>query len=175
MPKVELIDLRQPLSWHVLDALRYPLRASALPTLVACTLTHYLSLLPAAGWLLELVIWAATYLYALECLRHSADGFAQPPEFAEPGHGGWTLVAILLWSTLLTLAVKLNFGGGTWLVIQNNFAPVYPFHVMGMTVPCYIALATLLLNLVVSAVLSVVLNAVASDRSRDATVAADYV
>ncbi|OOG52520.1 hypothetical protein B0E47_14535 [Rhodanobacter sp. B05] len=116
MSKVELIDLRQPLSWHVLDALRYPLRASALPGLVIFTLAHYLALLPAAGWLLELVIWAATYLYALECLRHSADGFAQPPEFAEPGHGGWALVAILLWSTLLTLAVKLNFGGSTWLV-----------------------------------------------------------
>src|SRR6185312_10117125 len=116
MSKIELIDLRQPLSWHVLDALRYPLRASALPGLVVFTLAHYLGLLPAAGWLLELVIWAATYLYALECLRHSADGFAQPPEFAEPGHGGWALVAILLWSTLLTLAVKLNFGGGAWLV-----------------------------------------------------------
>lgn len=116
MSKVELIDLRQPLSWHVLDALRYPLRASALPGVVIFTLAHYLALLPVAGWLLELVIWAATYLYALECLRHSADGFAQPPEFAEPGHGGWALVAILLWSTLLTLAVKLNFGGGAWLV-----------------------------------------------------------
>lgn len=116
MSKVELIDLRQPLTGHLLDALRYPLRASALPGLVIFTLAHYLALLPVAGWLLELVIWAATYLYALECLRHSADGFAQPPEFAEPGHGGWALVAILLWSTLLTVAVKLNFGGGTWLV-----------------------------------------------------------
>ena len=116
MSKVDLIDLRQPLSWHVLEALRYPLRASALPGLVVFTLAHYLSLLPVAGWLLELVIWAATYLYALECLRHSADGFAQPPEFAEPGHGGWALVAILLWSTVLTLLIRLNFGGGTWLV-----------------------------------------------------------
>lgn len=116
MSKVELIDLQQPLSQHVRDALRYPLRASALPALVAFTLAHYLALLPMAGWLLELVIWAATYLYALECLRHSANGFAQPPEIAEPGQGGWALVAILLWSTLLTLAVKLNFGGGAWLV-----------------------------------------------------------
>ncbi|HWU78262.1 MAG TPA: hypothetical protein VN043_17335 [Rhodanobacter sp.] len=116
MSNIELINLRQPLSQHLLDALRYPLRASALAALVAFTLAHYLTLLPLIGWVLELVIWAATYLYALECLRHSADGFAQPPEIAEPGHGGWALVAILLWSTLLTLAVKLNFGGGTWLV-----------------------------------------------------------
>jgi hypothetical protein len=116
MSKIELINLHQPLSQHLLDALRYPLRASALAALVAFTLAHYLALLPLIGWLLELVIWAATYLYALECLRHSADGFAQPPEMAEPGHGGWALVAILLWSTVLTLVVKLNFGGGAWLI-----------------------------------------------------------
>jgi SSS family solute:Na+ symporter len=78
---------------------------------------------------------------------------------------GWALV----------LGWIAGFGVGTWLVIQNNFAPVYPFHILGLTVPCYIALATLILNLVVSAVLSVVLNAVASDRHQDATAAADYV
>lgn len=116
MPRIELVNPHQPLSQHLLDALRYPLLASALPAFVAFTLSHYLTLLPVIGWALELMIWAATYLYALECLRHSADGFAQPPEFAEPGHGDWALVAILLWSTLLTLAVKLNFGGGLWLI-----------------------------------------------------------
>lgn len=116
MPAIELIDPRQPLSRQLADALRYPLRAAALPGLIAFTLAHYLSLLPMIGWLVELIVWAATYLYALECLRHSADGFAQPPEFAEPGNGGWALVAILLWSSLLALAVKLNIGGGAWLV-----------------------------------------------------------
>lgn len=116
MPRVELLDPRLPLSQQLLDALRYPLRGAAVPALVAFTLAHYLALLPVAGWLLELVIWAATYLYALECLRHTADGHASPPEFAEPGRGGWTLVAVLLWFTLLTLAVKLNFDGGTWVV-----------------------------------------------------------
>lgn len=116
MSKVELINPHQPLSQHLLDALGYPLRAGAFAALTAFTLAHYLALLPLLGWLLELVIWAATYLYALECLRHSADGFAQPPEIAEPGHGGWALVAILLWSTVLTLAVKLSFGSGTWLI-----------------------------------------------------------
>ncbi|HVC16830.1 MAG TPA: hypothetical protein VNE18_05975, partial [Rhodanobacter sp.] len=116
MPKIELIDTRLPLSRQLPGALRYPLRASALPGLVTFTLAHYLALLPVAGLFLELLIWAATYMYALECLRHTADGFAMPPEFAEPGHGGWALVAILLWSTVLTLLVKLNLGGGTWLI-----------------------------------------------------------
>lgn len=123
MPRIELLDARQPLSQQLQEALRYPLRPAALPGLIAFTLAHYLALLPVAGWLLELVIWAATYLYALECLRHSADGFAEPPEFAEPGHGGWALVAILLWSTVLTLAVKLNFGGGTaWVSVLMAIA-----------------------------------------------------
>ena len=123
MSRIELIDARQPLSQQLQEALRYPLRPAALPGLIAFTLAHYLALLPVAGWLLELVIWAATYLYALECLRHSADGFAEPPEFAEPGHGGWALVAILLWSSVLTLLVKLNFGGGTaWVSVVMAIA-----------------------------------------------------
>ncbi|OOG56799.1 hypothetical protein [Rhodanobacter sp. C03] len=116
MPRIELLDPHVPLSQQLLSALRYPLIGSALPALTAFTLAHYLGLLPGAGWFLELVVWAATYLYALECLGHSANGYALPPEFAEPGHGGWALVAILLWSTLLTLAVKLNFDGGAWMV-----------------------------------------------------------
>ena len=68
-----------------------------------------------------------------------------------------------------------GFSVGTWMVLMNNYAPVYPLKIMGTTFPCYIALATLVLNLVVSTVLSLVLNAVAPDRENDATVAADYV
>ena len=44
-----------------------------------------------------------------------------------------------------------------------------------MTVPCYIALTALAVNLAVAAVLSLVLNMVASDRANDSTVAEDYV
>ena len=55
-----------------------------------------------------------------------------------------------------------------------NFAPVYPLHIFGTTVPCYIALASLVVNVVVAVVLSLVLNAVSSDRHKDVTVAGDY-
>jgi len=116
MSRIELIDTELPLSQQWLAALRYPLSGGALPAMAAFTLAHYLALLPVAGWFIELAIWAGTYMYALECLRHTADGYALPPEFAEPGHGGWALVAILLWSTLLTLLVKLSFGGDTWII-----------------------------------------------------------
>ncbi len=75
----------------------------------------------------------------------------------------------------LFLGWAAGFGCGTYLVILNGFGPVFPFKAFGFTLPCYIALAMVVLNLVVSVVLSVVLNAVASDRHKDATVATDYV
>jgi SSS family solute:Na+ symporter len=77
--------------------------------------------------------------------------------------------------TALLIGWIVGFGAGTWLVMENNFAPIYPFHILGTTFPCYIALAMLVLNLVVSTVLSLVLNAVASDKHLDKTVASDYV
>ena len=48
-------------------------------------------------------------------------------------------------------------------------------HIFGMTVPCYAALSSLLLNIAVSVALSLVFNAFAKGRRADATVAADYV
>jgi solute:Na+ symporter, SSS family len=75
----------------------------------------------------------------------------------------------------LFLGWVAGFGTGTWMVMQNNFAPVYPLKLLGTTFPCYIALAALALNLVVAAVLSLVFNAVASDKHNDVTRVADYV
>jgi hypothetical protein len=46
--------------------------------------------------------------------------------------------------------------------------------ILGTTVRCYIALASLVANIIVAAVLSLVLNVVWSDRHRDVTVASDY-
>jgi SSS family solute:Na+ symporter len=77
---------------------------------------------------------------------------------------GWAL--LIGWVT--------GFGLGTSMVVAMNFAPVYPLKLFGTTVPCYIALASLVVNLVVTGVLSLVFNAVRSDRHRDVTVANDY-
>jgi SSS family solute:Na+ symporter len=74
----------------------------------------------------------------------------------------------------LLLGWLAGFGGGTWMVLANNYAPVYPLKFMGTTFPCYIALATLVLNIVVATVLSLAFNAVAPDKARDMTQAADY-
>ena len=76
------------------------------------------------------------------------------------------------WALLIGWGV--GFGLGTWMAVSVNFAPVYPLHLFGIVVPCYIALAALVMNIVVSAVLSALLNAVWSDRHKDVTVAEDY-
>jgi SSS family solute:Na+ symporter len=76
------------------------------------------------------------------------------------------------WALLLGWAA--GFGLGTGLVISNNFAPVYPLHLLGMTVPCYIALTALVVNLAAAVVLSAVFNLAAGQRN-DMTTASDYV
>ncbi|HEY6434301.1 MAG TPA: hypothetical protein VIZ17_20190 [Acetobacteraceae bacterium] len=53
--------------------------------------------------------------------------------------------------------------------------PVYPLHIAGVGFPCYAALASLAVNIVVSGVVSLFLNRVASDRDQDMTTAEDYV
>jgi SSS family solute:Na+ symporter len=63
---------------------------------------------------------------------------------------------------------------GTWMVVANNWAPVYPLKFGDTTFPCYIALIALAVNLIVSVVLSVPLNIVASDKGKDRTTAEDY-
>ena len=78
------------------------------------------------------------------------------------------------WALLCGWAVGIALA--TWLAYLNHFTvSTYPFHVLGITVPSYIAFATVLVNMAVAAVLSLVLNAVASDKTSDITAAADYV
>ncbi|HTB46306.1 MAG TPA: sodium:solute symporter [Acetobacteraceae bacterium] len=74
----------------------------------------------------------------------------------------------------LLLGWVAGFGLGSWMVASNNFAPVYPLHFAGISFPCYVALASLAVNLAVSFVLSLFLNQVASDRDQDVTAAEDY-
>jgi SSS family solute:Na+ symporter len=77
------------------------------------------------------------------------------------------------WALLIGWAVGTVLG--TALAASVNFTAIYPLHILGETVPCYIALISLAANLAVSFVLSLLLNAVASDRHKDVTVASDYI
>jgi SSS family solute:Na+ symporter len=67
-----------------------------------------------------------------------------------------------------------GIGTGTWMAAMNGFkASVYPLEIFGTTIPCYAALSSLILNIVVSFVLSAVFNAIAKNTT-DETLAEDY-
>ncbi|MGH6870014.1 MAG: monocarboxylate uptake permease MctP [Rhizomicrobium sp.] len=67
----------------------------------------------------------------------------------------------------------LGIAGGTYMAWTLNFTKsVYALHIGGVTVPCYAAFSSLILNLAVSVALSLVFNAFG--RGTDETVAADY-
>jgi solute:Na+ symporter, SSS family len=77
------------------------------------------------------------------------------------------------WALLVGWAV--GTGLGTWMAWTLGFkGAIYPLHLFGTTVPCYIAFSSLIVNIVVSVVLSVIFHAIASDRHKDMTVAEDY-
>jgi SSS family solute:Na+ symporter len=80
-------------------------------------------------------------------------------------YNGWAL--LIGWAAGIVL--------GTHYAALNHFAgSIYAFHMFGYVVPCYIALVTFVVNVVVSTVLSPVFNTFASDRARDMTSVSDY-
>ena len=75
------------------------------------------------------------------------------------------------WALLIGWAVGTV--AGTAMAASVNFAAMYPIAIGGWTFPSYIALSTLILNLVIAAVLTPVFNAT-SQKSADETLASDY-
>ena len=95
-----------------------------------------------------------------------------------------TLPAVLLgvytrwfnaWALLAGWAVGMI--AGTLMAIAANLTPTYPLAIAGYTFPGYTALYTVILNLVVTCVLTPVFNGMRSSRGAavDATRPADYV
>ena len=81
-------------------------------------------------------------------------------------YNGWAL--LVGWAAGMGLATH-------FALLNHLKGSIYAFHVGGMTFPCYIALATFVVNVAVATVLSPVFHAIASDRTADITVPADYV
>lgn len=68
-----------------------------------------------------------------------------------------------------------GIAAGTAMAASLDFqGSIYALHIFGITVPCYAALSSLVLNVTVSVVLSAVFN-LSRDARADATAAADYV
>jgi SSS family solute:Na+ symporter len=91
-----------------------------------------------------------------------------------------TLPAVLLgvytrwfndWALLVGWAVGTV--AGTWMFVAANRTPNFPLAIGGFSFPGYTALYTVILNLIVTIVVTPVFNALGG-RRHDATVAADY-
>jgi SSS family solute:Na+ symporter len=63
---------------------------------------------------------------------------------------------------------------GTAMAASQSFRPIYPLHIGGWTVPCYAALAALILNLIVVIVLTAVFDTTRAARGIDETEAGHY-
>jgi len=69
-----------------------------------------------------------------------------------------------------------GIGAGTWMVAELGFkSSTYSLHILGWTIPCYAAISALVLNLIVSWVVTLILRAASVAPTRDETVAEDYV
>jgi solute:Na+ symporter, SSS family len=64
---------------------------------------------------------------------------------------------------------------GTAMAASQQFKPIYPLHLAGITVPTYAAFASLVLNFIVVVVLTPVFNAINAERGQDQTEAGHYV
>jgi SSS family solute:Na+ symporter len=74
----------------------------------------------------------------------------------------------------LTLGWLAGISAGTYMAWMNQFKlSVYPLEIFGVTVPCYAAFSSLILNIAVSIVLSAVFNALMPAKA-DETVTEDY-
>jgi solute:Na+ symporter, SSS family len=62
------------------------------------------------------------------------------------------------WALLIGWAVGTV--AGTWMAASVNFAAIYPLVIGGWTFPCYIALSTLALNLIIAGALTAILRVI---------------
>jgi SSS family solute:Na+ symporter len=77
------------------------------------------------------------------------------------------------WALLIGWAAGIVTG--TWMAASVNFAAAFPLNIAGITAPGYIAVWTLILNLIVTVVLTAVFNVLGAAKAPDETAAADYV
>ncbi|HEY0333184.1 MAG TPA: DUF4013 domain-containing protein [Stenotrophomonas sp.] len=102
-------QLVQPLPfWSRMRSIAlFPLQGAALWSLIALTLCSLLTLLPGIGWLLNIVVALATYRYAFEVLRHTANGHAGAPDYGLDLDDGaiWRMFALFLLAIFAVMLV----------------------------------------------------------------------
>lgn len=128
MPPVPVVAVDAPFSQRLRQGFGYPLRGGALATCVALALAHYVALLPAfIGLLGGALVWTATWRYAADCMRHTAHGYADPPDvgFDSDDTAGWALTAIHLFAVACGVLAGVFFPDLLWPVVIV-FAAVLP-------------------------------------------------
>ncbi|HVI55176.1 MAG TPA: hypothetical protein VM621_09000 [Luteibacter sp.] len=136
MPRHALADADTPFAQRILIGVRYPLRGAAPLTILAVAAFDLLSFFPITGLRLLVVFigWIALYTYAIECLRHTADGFADPPELAVNTDDRTSVALILIQLTGNAIAVLAPlFLGIPGLLVSLVFAFVLPIITMSLT------------------------------------------
>ncbi|KAF1006487.1 MAG: hypothetical protein GAK28_02505 [Luteibacter sp.] len=132
--RLELVDAATPFGERIRTGFRYPLRGSAPLAIVAITLFEILAFFPGARLLITGLGWVAIYAYAFECLRRSADGYADPPEVAleSQDRTGFALVVIQVTGNAIAVLAPILLGI-PGLLVSIAFAFVLPAITMSLT------------------------------------------
>ncbi|SFS03236.1 hypothetical protein SAMN05216570_1695 [Dyella sp. OK004] len=120
MPRIAIVATGTPFSERLPRAFGYPLRGAALASCVGLALLHYVGLLPSfVGFFASLMVWAATWHYAADCMLHTAHGYADPPDVSLGGNesAGWALIAIHLLIVALCVVAIVFFPKALWPVL----------------------------------------------------------
>lgn len=143
MPHVATVAVDTPFAERLRQGFGYPLRGAALATCVALALAHYVALLPAfIGLLGGALVWVATWRYAADCMRHTAHGFADPPDVGidSDDTAGWALIAIHLFAIACGVLAGVFFPALLWPVVVV-FALILPAVDMSLAFDANLALA----------------------------------
>jgi hypothetical protein len=136
MPRHALADASTPFAQRILVGVRYPLSGAALFTVLGISAFELLSFIPIMMLRVLVVFfgWVALYTYAIECLRHTADGYADPPEMAvnTEDRTGVALIVIQLTGNALAVLAMI-FWGAPGLLVLLVFAFVLPIMTMSLT------------------------------------------
>jgi hypothetical protein len=120
MPRIEVVAADTPLGELLAGSFSYPLRGAGLSTCTVLGLIHLVGLLPSyIGAFGSMLVWAATWRYAADCLLHTANGYADPPDVGPDSNGtaGWGLTAVHLMVVALCVLAIVFWPGLLWPVL----------------------------------------------------------
>lgn len=124
--------------WSRLPAIAlYPIHGAALWSLIALSLCALLAQLPGIGMILGLIVSLATYRYAFEVLRHTANGHPDAPNYGlELGDGAiWRLfVLIILAVAGVTFVAMLTRSGAIALMALGAVVLLMPGSVISLAI-----------------------------------------